>query len=90
MSKPTKRELQLAVNAAEFLRENGKDSRYLAKSLLYLEHRVEMLEKVFELTERYLHAGHDEHVHARLVRAIHTARNDEAREKNEPLKVLGL
>lgn len=90
MAKPTEHELQQALRAASFLRDNGRDSRHLAKSLIYLERRVRQLERVAQLAERYMHAGHDQQLHSKLVRALHETRHDEARESRQPLKVLGL
>lgn len=88
--KPTRDQLHQAAEAAERLRESGEDADFLAKSLLYLKHRNEHLEQVFEIAERYVKFGMDEGEHKRLVKAIDEARAAEWEETGEADENLGL
>ena len=81
MIKPTKEELKHALEAAEYMREQGMDKHHVAKSLLYMTERNKMLEKVLGAAELYLHFGQGSTEHATLVRAVNAARRTE--ERNE-------
>ena len=74
MLKPSKQELEHALAAAEYLRARNNDAHDIAKSLLYLDERNRYLEKVFEAAELYLRFGQGPTEHARLLRAIETAK----------------
>ena len=74
MGKPTKEQMQQALVAAERLRDLDLDEDHLGKTLLYLNQRQQLLERVFEAAKHYLHAGHDQHEHTRLVQAVDAAR----------------
>lgn len=73
MGKPTTSELRQALDRAIHMRESGADPDHLAKSLLNLHFRLQKLERVMELSKRYLHAGEDAYEHKRLVKAIEEA-----------------
>ncbi len=77
--RPTRDEFGLALRSARALVADDRDPRCVGKSLLYLEQRRALLEKVAELAERLLHAGQDEAVHAQLLKALHAARRAEER-----------
>lgn len=57
MSRPTKEELETALNRAIWLRENGQDEYFLGKSLLNHNYRIEHLELVLKAVKSYLHSG---------------------------------
>jgi len=75
--KPTDEEYLVALRTAETLHVEARDPRFLGKSMLYLEQRRALLEKVLELADRFLRAGQDEHTHALLLKAIHAAKRAE-------------
>ena len=77
--KPTERERAVALETAELLHVEERDPRFLGKTLRYLAQRVECLERVLELAERFLRAGQDERVHALLLKSIHAAKRAEER-----------
>jgi len=70
---------EAALDEAERLRANDEDEYYLGKCLLYLNQRLEDVEKVREAAENYLHFGQEETQHAELLLAIEAAK--EAAEK---------
>jgi CBS domain-containing protein len=75
--RPDGSEYATALETAETLHVEERDPRYLGKALLYLDQRNKLLEKVLELSDRFLLAGQDEHVHALLLKAIHQAKRVE-------------
>ena len=90
MLKPTDHELQTALAEAERLRELDEDPRYLARSLQYLDHRVRLLEAVFDAAKNYLRFGQEEHEHAILANAIEAARQGELHDREADDVTLGL
>jgi hypothetical protein len=74
MGKPTDQELEVALNEARRLRENGEDSHFLGKALLNFHYQNAFLLDVLHAAERYLHSGLAEQEHTRLQRAINKAR----------------
>lgn len=82
MSKPTPEQLRLALTEAVRLRESGEDHHYLGKSLLNLNYRIDILEKVLEASDRYLHFGEDIHARAHLLKTLETAKTLLARSQN--------
>jgi hypothetical protein len=76
--KPTDAELEIAIIAAEHMRETGTDEHHVAKSLLYLYQRLDKLEKVLAAAEDYFHFGQEEPQYSALVHAIEVAREAEA------------
>lgn len=83
MFKPTKEELARALVVAERIREAGEDPESVSKSLIYMNRRLEMLEKVFEAADKYMHFGQEEHEHAALLKAIKQAKEQEAKDTEE-------
>jgi hypothetical protein len=67
----------IALRTAEVLHVEERDPRHLGKTLLYLDQRRDLLEKVIELADRFLLTGQDVQVHARLLKAIHAAKRAE-------------
>jgi len=88
--KPSANELKKALAAAEVMRESGEDPEYLSKSLLYLFHRVESLEKVFNTASQYMRFGQDEHEHTLLIKALESARELEDAEKMQDKEEFGI
>lgn len=90
MLKPTDAEIQAALAEAERMRAQGGDPHHLAHSLLYLEHRVRLLEAVFEAAKNYLRFGQEEHEHAVLANAIEAARSGADHDSARDGETLGL
>lgn len=90
MLKPTKEELQAALEEAERMREESDDPYYMSRSLLYLNGRVESLEKVFDAAVRYMKFGQGEHEHAELLKVIEAARAKEEKDLLENTEDFGL
>ena len=83
MGKPSKQELEIALDAAKRLRETGQDKYLMGKALLNLYYRMTYLERVMEVADHYLHSGLAEQEHTKLVRAIEAAKRAEARSSGE-------
>ena len=77
MGVPTSEELEIALQEAARMREEGDDSHHLAKVLLNHHYRLELMDKVMHAAELYLRSGQGTQEHARLVRAIEAAKNAE-------------
>ena len=90
MLKPTDDELRAALAEAERMRERGRDPHHLARSLQYLDHRVRLLEAVFDAAKHYLNFGQEEHDHAILANAIEAARSEWPDERGKDDGTLGL
>jgi len=75
--RPSAEELATAMETAELLHVEARDPRFLGKTMLYMEQRNGFLEKVFELSDRFLRSGQDVHVHAQLLKAILAAKRAE-------------
>ncbi|MCW8907619.1 MAG: hypothetical protein OQL28_10235 [Sedimenticola sp.] len=88
--KPTDDELSVALQRAEAMRDQGDDPEYLARSLLYLARRDELLEEILEHLELYLGFGFPEEEHARLVLLVEQARRQARVEQGESPDKLGL
>jgi hypothetical protein len=58
------------MRAAEALHVEERDTRYLGKTLLYLDQRRIRLEKVLELADRFLLSGQEVQVHALLLNDV--------------------
>ena len=73
MGKPTAEQLQMALNEAARLREEGVDDCYIAKSLFSLNYRMRFMEDVLQKAKVYLHSGQGAHEHSALVHSIERA-----------------
>ncbi len=80
MGKPTEAELNQAIATAIAMRESGHDQDYMAKSLLSLNYRMAKMERLLEVTKRYLHAGQSATDHRTLLQAIQAAEKANAAE----------
>lgn len=87
--KPNDKELEMAIVAAERMRESGADEHHVAKTLLYLYQRLDKVEKVRQAAENYLHSGQEEPLHAELILAIEAAKTTEDREAGAETEVPG-
>lgn len=87
MGKPTEQQLKQALTRAVEMREHGEDPDFLAKSLLNLNYRFSVWQKVIDATKRYLHSGHGSTEHARLVSAMREAERVEAESEHEQEKL---
>ena len=90
MLKPTDEQLHAALAVAKRMRERDEDSRHVAKTLQYLDHRVRRLEAVFEAAKNYLHFGQEEREHAILHKAIEAARTEDLHDRDQEDETLGL
>jgi hypothetical protein len=73
MGKPTKNELEQALIKAGEMREQAKDPDFIAKSLLSLNYRFDVWQKVVAATKLYLHSGQNATEHSRLIKALREA-----------------
>jgi len=83
MGKPTEEELKHALEKAAEMREHGQDPDFIAKSLLNVNYRFGVWQKVVDATKRYLHSGQGSTEHARLVSALREAERLEAEYEHE-------
>ncbi len=88
--KPSAEQMQHALELAEQMREQGKDPDHLSMTLLYLQHKVEVLEQVNSAANEYMRFGQEERQHSRLLRALEHVRQFEERESNQDREDLGL
>ncbi len=88
--KPNEAELKQAVAESLRMRAVADDPHALAKTVLYLQRRVESLEKVCRTADLYLHFGMPEKEHAELVRALEEAKRIEAEQNRAEPENLGL
>ena len=75
--KPDEDEYQAALQTATVLHDEHRDPRYLGATLLYLDQRRALLEKVLVQADRFLLTGQSEQAHALLLKAIHAAKRAE-------------
>ena len=87
--KPTEDEHQAALAAAETIREAG-DPDHLAKTLAYLQYRVEILENLAEHAKLYVQFGLDEQEHAHMIKAVERLREFDAKQSGDEPEELGL
>jgi hypothetical protein len=88
--KPNETELKQAVAESLRMRAVADDPHALAKTVLYLQRRVESLEKVCRTADLYVHFGMPEKEHAELVRALEEAKRIEAEQNRAEPENLGL
>lgn len=90
MSKPSEEELQLAMQEAMRMREQGEDPHFLAKSLLNCRFQYTYLEQVLHAAENYLNSGLGEREHSILLKAIEKARQVDERSAKREHRDFGL
>ncbi|WP_428604452.1 hypothetical protein [Sedimenticola sp.] len=88
--KPTEEELELALQTALQMRNEGEDPHHLAKALIYLHRRDEMLERVLDHLELFLRFGLPVEEHMKLVRLVEEAKVQEIKEAGTDPEKLGL
>ena len=86
MGKPSKNELEQALTKAGEMREHDQDPDFIAKSLLSLNYRFDVWQKVVAATKLYLHSGQNATEHSRLIKALREAeRLDDINQDDENL-----
>lgn len=92
MSQPSKQQMEVAVAAAESLRDHDQDDQFMARALLYLHRRNAALEQVLDAAKHYLNSGQDQHAHTRLLQAVEAARRQAHQESDslDPDSAFGL
>lgn len=88
--KPTAEQLSKALQTAQQMRERGDDPDFLAKSLLYLHRRDQMLEKVLGHLELFLRFGLPVDEHMKLVRLVEEAKAQQREEGGAGVDTPGL
>ena len=86
----TDEELQTAITRAELLREQDKDSQFIAKTILNFNDLVKLLESVQKATERYFHTGMSEREQLKLETAIKKYRTVDRNRSEIDLASFGL
>lgn len=86
----TDEELQTAIARAELLREQDKDSQFIAKTILNFNNLVKLLESVQKATERYFHTGMSEREQLKLETAIKKYRTVDRNRSEIDLASFGL
>jgi hypothetical protein len=90
MGKPTETELKTALAKASEMREHGADRYFLAKSLLNMNYRINLLEKVLHFSELYIKTGNGTHEHSMLVKSIENYHISDHRSAGEDEESFGL
>jgi hypothetical protein len=90
MSRPTKQELETALAEAERMRDLDEDPQHIAKCLLYMGRRNEVLERLLVSVEHYLHSGHGQHEQARMIKALDAALDQMRQETHGETPSFGL
>ena len=85
--KPTEEEHRAAFAALEAIREAG-DPDHLAKTLAYLQYRVEILENLVTHAKRYVQFGMDEH--SLMIKAVDRLREFDSKQSGEEPEEMGL
>ncbi len=88
--KPSSEQMEHALEVAESMREQDDDPDFLSRTLLYMQHRLEVLEKVCDVANEYMRFGQDEREHAKLLHALEAARAAEYHESNREREDFGL
>jgi hypothetical protein len=80
--KPTAKELEIALQAVEAMREADDDPQFIAKSLLYLSQRDLLLEELLKHIRIYMEFGQFSEEHARLVVLLEKIREQDTIEED--------
>jgi hypothetical protein len=78
MSKPTEKELAIALKMAAHMRDKDLDPFFIAKALLSHNYRMKYLEDVLKTADRYINLGMAEAERSHLIKAIEKAKDTEA------------
>lgn len=87
--KPSEDEHKAAFAAIAQMRDAG-DPDHVAKTMAYLQYRVEILENLVKHAKRYVQFGLDEHEHTMLVKAVERLREFDAKQSGEEPEEMGL
>ena len=90
MPKPTDDELKHALDVAARMRDTGRDSHHIAKSLLSLHYLNGFLEKIRHAADLYIRFGQGETEHRELLRALEAYRSAEERSRGGEHTEFGL
>ena len=90
MSKPSKIELDIALQTAVEMKEQDNDPSFLAKSLLNHHYRIRYLEEVLQIADRFMNHGMAEHEHMALLKTIEKAKQAEYKTAGEDHEDFGL
>ncbi len=80
--KPTPREIEIALEAAEQMREAGDDPSFVSKTLLYLHQRNELLEELLKHLKVFMQFGQFSEEHAHLVVLLEKIREQDTFEED--------
>ena len=75
MGIPSKAELEMALTEAGRMRETSEDPKFVAKSLLNHHYQLTHLENLYHAVQHYIHSGHEEVAHSKLLVAIERYRS---------------
>jgi hypothetical protein len=90
MSKPTDKELAMALKMAAHMRDKEIDPFCIAKALLSHNYRIKYLEEVMHAADRYVNLGMSEQEKTNLIRAIEKAKDTEAYTSGSERESFGL
>ena len=77
MSRPTKEELNTALEEAARMREQGEDEHHVAKALLNHDYRLKLYEQLYQSVEHYLRSGQGDTEHGKLMKILEKIRSEE-------------
>jgi hypothetical protein len=84
MSRPTEKELKVALQKAAEMYEKNQDEYFVGKSLLNHNDRLNLLEHVLHAAKHYLHSGGGAREHGELLKVIKQAEESGSRPGDEP------
>ncbi len=90
MSKPTEKELQVALKMAANMRDKKIDPFFIAKALLSHNYRLKYLEELLHAADRYINLGMSEQEHAHLIRTIEKIKDSESHTSGHERERFGL
>jgi len=87
--KPSDEEHKAAFAMIEEIREAG-DPDHVAKTMAYLQYRVEILENLATHAKRYVQFGLDEREHSMMIKAVDRLREFDSKQSGEEPEEMGL
>ena len=87
--KPSEEEHTAAFSAIAKLRDEG-DPDHVAKTMAYLQYRVEILENLVTHAKRYVKFGMDEHEHSLMIKAVDRLREFDTHQSGDESEEMGL
>lgn len=86
MSRPSEKELKVALQKATEMYEKNQDEYFIGKSLLNHNDRLNLLEHVLHAAKHYLHSGGGAREHSELLKVIKQAEASGSRPGDEPYR----